>query len=114
MNIPSPSPAWRTKGGRREYSYQLACFQTTGRSRLAPYRYVQRVVIQSGQSGSFSENTSNVGVQARVPLGVPLRRGVDSVGHEALVDAPSAVDESPAAVDEADFELRRGALDEHL
>ena len=60
------------------------------------------------------KHLSNVGVQARVPLGVPLRRGVDSVGHEALVDAPSAVDESSAAVDEADFELRRGALDEHL
>ena len=24
MNIPSPSTAWRTEGGRREYSYQLA------------------------------------------------------------------------------------------
>ena len=59
-------------------------------------------------------NPSNGGVQAGVPLGVPLRRGVDSVGHEALVDVPSAVDESAAAVGQPQLELRRGALDEHL
>ena len=71
---------------------------------------------------SVSQNTSNVGVQARVPLGVPRRRHVDSVGHEALVDETKVVSrifrgvqyESPAAIHEADSEVRRGALDEHL
>ena len=34
MNIPSPSPAWRTEGGRREYSYQLQLACIWGKSRV--------------------------------------------------------------------------------
>ena len=101
---PTRTPPWNPKKVR---SGVISLFAHTLYSR-------NTTVGQTDSQGSFSEATSNVGVQARVPFGVPLRRGVDSVGHEALVDDTRAVDESAAAVDEADFELRRGPLDEHL